>query len=132
MEQRYRDRPAEIYRVESPGAYLTQPLAVLVNANTASAAEIIAGALKAPGRAWVIGQATYGKDSIQLIFELNDRSSLHVTSARWAIPGLEPPIGSGGLLPDIELPTDTPPDSPAWEQAAVELLLVQARQPGTP
>jgi carboxyl-terminal processing protease len=101
IQQRYRDKEVETYRVEKPGELADLPLVVLINANTASAAEIIAGALQAHRRARLIGAPSYGKDSIQLVYDLQDGSSLHVTTARWWVPGLEPPIAGQGLQPDI-------------------------------
>ncbi|MBI4771386.1 MAG: PDZ domain-containing protein [Chloroflexi bacterium] len=77
------------------------PLAVLVNGGTASAAEVVAGALSQRGRAPLIGQKTYGKGSVQSIFELRDGSSLHVTSARWYTPD-RTPLDGQGLQPTIE------------------------------
>jgi len=68
------------------GGPVNSPLAVLVNHNTASAAEIVAGALLDRGRAPLIGQATYGKGSVQLVYDLSDGSSLHVTAYRWYTP----------------------------------------------
>ena len=124
IEHQYRDQEVEMYKVEHPGPYVDLPLVVIVNENTASAAEIIAGALKIHQRAQIIGVQTYGKDTIQLVFDLKDGSSLHVTSARWWIPGLEPPIGEGGLQPDI--PAATTPDqsgNDAAIQVAVQTLL---------
>jgi carboxyl-terminal processing protease len=110
IEHRYRDKGVEAYRVEHPGPFVDLPLVVIVNENTASAAEIIAGSLKVHSRAQIVGTQTYGKDTIQLVFDLKDGSSLHVTAARWWIPGLEPPIGEGGLQPDI-LAATTPDQS---------------------
>jgi carboxyl-terminal processing protease len=101
IEQRYRDKEAESYRVEKAGELTDLPLVVLINENTASAAEIIAGALQANHRARLIGAPSYGKDTIQLVFDLQDGSSLHVTTARWWIPDLEPPMAGHGLQPDI-------------------------------
>jgi carboxyl-terminal processing protease len=75
-------------------------MAVLVDGGTASAAEIIAGALKDNGRAVLIGSRTYGKGSVQLIFDLSDGSSLHVTSARWYTPR-RLPLDPDGLAPDL-------------------------------
>ena len=124
IEHQYRDQGVEVYKVERPGQYVDLPLVVIVNENTASAAEIIAGALKVHERAKIIGAQTYGKDTIQLVFDLKDGSSLHVTSARWWIPGLEPPIGEGGLKPDISAAT-TPDQSGADVaiQVAAQALL---------
>jgi carboxyl-terminal processing protease len=124
IEHQYRDQGAEVYKVERPGLYVDLPLVVIVNENTASAAEIIAGALKVHQRAQIVGAQTYGKDTIQLVFDLKDGSSLHVTSARWWIPGLEPPIGEGGLEPDI--PVATTPDQSGADaaiQAGTQALL---------
>lgn len=103
IEHQYRDQPVESWSVEEPGALHDVPLVILVNKNTASAAEILAGSLQAQGRAVLIGQQTLGKDSIQLVFTLADESSLHVTAARWWIPGHEFPIELGGLRPDIPI-----------------------------
>ncbi|MBM3144442.1 MAG: S41 family peptidase [Chloroflexi bacterium] len=103
LREQYRDKPVHTYEVEKSGSLVDIPLVVLVDANTASAAEIVAGALQAHGRAPIIGAHTFGKDSIQLAFELQDGSSLHVTAARWWIPGLDTDIGENGLTPDIEV-----------------------------
>jgi carboxyl-terminal processing protease len=71
-----------------------------VNARTASAAEVVAASLQDNGRSLLIGEATFGKGSVQVILELSDGSSLHVTSARWLTPKGNV-IDNIGLLPDI-------------------------------
>jgi carboxyl-terminal processing protease len=76
------------------------PVVILVDHGTASASEIVAGALHDHGRARIVGQQTYGKGSVQLIHELADQSSLHVTTAQWYTPdGLQ--ISGHGLTPDV-------------------------------
>jgi carboxyl-terminal processing protease len=107
IEQQYKNEDVKAYTVESLGPLSDIPLVVLVNQNTASAAEIIAGALQAQQRAPLIGTHTYGKDSIQLVFELQDLSSLNVTAAKWWVPGI-PRFGGVGLQPDISIPADAP------------------------
>jgi carboxyl-terminal processing protease len=107
MVQQYRDQPVKTYQVDQPGAFSKIPLVLLVNHNTASAAEIVSGALQAQKRALLIGTPTYGKDTIQLVYTLNDGSSLHVTAAHWWVPGLqEGSIEGIGLQPDIVVPDD--------------------------
>lgn len=81
------------------------PLIVLVNQNTASAAELVAGAIRDRNRGILIGQRTYGKGTVQQIFRLQDESSLHVTSAEWLTPTKEH-IDREGLTPNIEMIPD--------------------------
>ncbi len=75
-------------------------LVVLVDAGTASASEIVSGALRDAGRAVLIGEKTYGKGSVQEVHEFADGSSLHVTIARWLTPKRNT-IDKTGLEPDI-------------------------------
>ncbi|MFQ5885927.1 MAG: S41 family peptidase, partial [Anaerolineae bacterium] len=79
------------------------PLAVLVNGGTASAAEIVAGALSDHQRAVIIGEKTFGKGSIQTVRELSDHSSIHVTTAHWLTPQSHE-IEGAALIPDLEVP----------------------------
>lgn len=78
------------------------PLAVLVDSGTASAAELVAGAIKDRERGILIGQKTYGKGSVQLIFRLSDDSSIHITSAEWFTPA-HAALNGNGLEPDIPM-----------------------------
>jgi len=75
-------------------------IAMLVDGGTASASEIVAGALRDHGRATLIGEKTYGKGSVQEVHEFPDGSSLHVTVARWLTPRLQQ-IDGAGLEPDL-------------------------------
>lgn len=108
-----------VFNATRGGAALDEPLAVLVNNGTASAAEIVAGALQERGRATLVGEQTFGKGSVQLILPLSDASSLHVTTAEWYTPERYR-IQGQGLAPDVEVTGDE--DGQAALTAAVELL----------
>ena len=80
-------------------------MVVLINHNTASAAELVAAALQENNRAIVIGQNSYGKGTVQQIFPLSDGSSLHVTSAEWYTAN-DTSLEGVGLTPDIVMIAD--------------------------
>ncbi len=122
LQRQYRHQEPDTFRVDKPGAFADLPLAVWINHNTASAAEIIAGALQAHHRAPLIGTPTYGKDTIQLVFELQDHSSLHVTAGHWWLPHPTPSVSQSGLQPDIPLESK---DSPAATEAAYIRAAIQ-------
>lgn len=82
--------------------YTPEDVVVLINAGSASASEILAGALREHGVATLIGETTFGKGSVQELVELPDSSSLKVTIARWLTPNGQS-ISDGGLDPDIEI-----------------------------
>jgi carboxyl-terminal processing protease len=124
IEEQYRGEVANAFQVKKSGPLAEIPLAVLVNTDTASAAEIIAGAIQAQDRALIIGTHTFGKDSIQLVFDLEDGSSLHVTAAKWWVPGLDSPVGEGGLQPDILVSLENSESDP-FIQAAIQTLFNQ-------
>lgn len=88
----------------------SEPLAVLVNKGTASASEILAGALKDNKRAVLFGEPTFGKGKIQSVFELSDGSGLAVTVARYETPA-HIDIDKVGIAPDHPLPTPFPKDA---------------------
>ena len=94
---------------------------VLVDGNTASSAEILAGALQDRGRAILVGEKTYGKGSIQRIHRLSDGSAIHVTFAKWFTPQ-DRAIDGQGLEPDVKV--EPSPDYDSFMRKALELLSV--------
>ena len=99
-------------------------MVILVNAGSASASEILAGALREHGIATLVGTKTFGKGSVQELVKLTPDTSLKVTVARWFTPnGLS--ISDGGLAPDVEVkltPEDIEKKKDPQTDKAVELL----------
>jgi carboxyl-terminal processing protease len=96
------EEPEEVYRSSGRtlGAFAPEKFVILVDGGSASASEILAGALKEHGAATIIGSQTFGKGSVQELVNLDDGSSLKVTVARWLTPEGKS-ISEGGLAPDI-------------------------------
>ncbi|TMC97265.1 MAG: S41 family peptidase [Chloroflexi bacterium] len=97
-----RDRNGNVERHDVSGEHLatTQPLIVLVDANSASAAEIVAGSLQVHKRAKLVGTVTFGKGSVQQDFPLSDGADIHLTIRRWYLPNGQT-IDHKGLTPDV-------------------------------
>ena len=89
----------------SGGALTNDPLIVLVNKGTASASEILAGALQDNGRAQLVGEKTFGKGLIQSLFDLSDGSGLAVTVAKYETPN-HTDINKLGIAPDRVVPLE--------------------------
>jgi carboxyl-terminal processing protease len=116
----YRGRGVETktYDVAGHGDTVT-PLVVLVDAGTASAAEVVAGALQDRNRALVVGTRTYGKGSVQQPLVLSDGSALEVTVARYFTPSGRS-VDQVGIAPDVDVPSGY--DAAAVLRRAVEVL----------
>lgn len=98
--ERSEDAQERVYEAAPGGSATSIPLVVLIDAGSASASEILAGALQDRERAVLIGRKSFGKGSVQLIFELSDGSALHITNSEWFTPDRSP-IQGAGLEPDI-------------------------------
>lgn len=116
----------------TPGRLYGGPMLTLVNAGTASASEILAGALQDSGRSRLAGSRTFGKGLIQTLINLSDGSGLAVTVARYLTPSGRD-IQNQGIEPDVLLPQPEPlepdGDGDTWRQAAATLLVAELAAP---
>ena len=109
------ERANDKYNVDK-SQYLTNvPMVVLINGGSASASEIVAGALNDKGRAKLIGEKSFGKGSVQTLFPLTDGSGVYVTIARYYTPSGKV-IDHVGLSPDIEVKGEPDRDKAKDEQ----------------
>ena len=126
-------------RAKRFGTDAQTPIAVLINSGSASAAEIVAGALRDHSRARIIGYPSYGKGSVQRFFELGDGSALKLTTARYYTPsgehfsgaGIEPEIllgPRGASAPGLELSELLGPQAGA-DDPAMQVALAWLRRP---
>ncbi|MBA3016195.1 MAG: S41 family peptidase [Proteobacteria bacterium] len=97
------------YKAHSGGPHYDFPMIVLVNGGSASASEIVAGALQDHKRALILGEQTFGKGSVQTIFPLNNGAGLRVTTARYYTPN-GTSIQAKGITPNLVIPLQTVSD----------------------
>ena len=102
------------------------PVIVLTNAGTASASEIVAGALQDHHRALIMGERSFGKGSVQTLLQLDSESALKLTTARYFTPSGRS-VQEGGIRPDIAVPQISDPDyksRPVFREADLRKHLV--------
>ncbi len=122
-----RGRPVQRRTVTTPGDART-PLVVLVDAGTASAAEIVAGSLRDRDRAVIVGSRTYGKGSVQEPLRLADGSVIELTVGRYRTPSGRN-LDGVGIEPDVEVSADRPAKA-AERRARTVLRGLDAAMPG--
>jgi carboxyl-terminal processing protease len=105
----------------------SMPLVVLINKGSASASEIVTGALKDTHRATIIGQPSYGKNTVQVWTDLQNGGGVRITISRWFTPDHRS-VAPDGIQPDItvEIPAGTPPDQDLVLQRAIQELTAPA------
>ncbi len=132
--ERFKDGTQRAYQREGDALLGDSALVVLVDGGSASASEIVAGAVQDAGAGTLIGEKTYGKGSVQLINALSDGSQLRITVAHWFTPK-ERGIDGAGLSPDILIP-QTKEDvqagrDPQLDEAVRYLLAARMLSPGS-
>lgn len=120
---------------QAPQRWPTMPIVVLVDSGSASASEIVAGALKDHERAVLVGSRTYGKGSAQSVFPVTGGRALKLTTARWFTPdgrSIEGDSTKAGIEPDVIVTTERPktdtiaPRAPAGSPATADAVLGRA------
>ena len=131
LRQVSRDAPDETTLADGSYMAIEAPVAVLIDENSASAAEVVAGALKAHGIATLIGEGTFGKGTVQHIRRLADDSCLRLTIKRWLTPDGDW-IHENGIQPDITIKLEAAAshggETDAHLDAAIEYLKDRARR----
>lgn len=92
----------QTYKVNRKGQLLEIPIVVLINKGSASASEIVAGALKDRGRGKTVGETSFGKGSVQEAQDLRSGAGIHITTAKWLLPSGKW-INGVGIEPDIKV-----------------------------
>ena len=130
LSERFGDGQETIYEAEGGGRATQIALVVLIDGGSASASEIVAGAIQDHDRGLLVGETSFGKGSVQNWIELNDnQGAVRVTIARWYTPDGRQ-IHEVGLTPDVEVLPAEAGQADLQLNEAIELLLGSAAQTG--
>jgi carboxyl-terminal processing protease len=128
LHEEFGDGSTQTYDIQGDGLATDIPLIILVNGGTASASEIVAGAVQDYGRGILVGVTTFGKGSVQIGQDLsNGQGALRITIARWLTPDMRQ-IHGVGLEPDVVVEMtedDINADLDPQLDAAIQLMLDQ-------
>ncbi|HZQ29595.1 MAG TPA: S41 family peptidase [Patescibacteria group bacterium] len=108
--------------VTRQGKFLNVPVVVLINKGSASASEIVAGALRDHGRAKLVGETSFGKGTVQQAEDLGNGSGIHITIAKWLTPN-GTWVNEKGLTPDVDAPLGANDTYDKQLEKAIEVLL---------
>jgi carboxyl-terminal processing protease len=111
----------EVYRSKGYNIFNNLPLVILINRGTASAAEIMAGALQEYGLATLVGEKSFGKGSVQQLFDITEKSSMKITVAQWLTPNGRS-LSEQGLDPDVEVKLTAEDKTDKQMERAIELV----------
>jgi carboxyl-terminal processing protease len=121
VKERYASGEDTVFRSYGNALFKNLPVAVLVNGGTASASEILAGALRDNNGSKLVGEQTFGKGTVQTLEELKDGSMLKITVANWVTPN-DFIIEGDGLDPDVEIELTEEDTEDVQLKKAIEML----------
>ncbi len=124
--QKDRDENTQVYAADQEAKYADWSLVLLVNEGSASASEIMAGALQDYGRAALVGTKTFGKGSVQELRDLADGSSIKLTVAKWLTPNKKE-IDHQGISPDVLVAAETSATEAADPQRDAAVTALRSR-----
>lgn len=121
----------EVQHMAKPGSWLQNiPMVMLVDGRSASASEVLAGALQDHGRALIVGERTFGKGSVQSVLNLRNGSGMRLTTSRYYTPSGRS-IQAEGIRPDIEIPPVQAIETEDGHQREADLERHLGSEPGT-